>query len=261
MGFIDTLPAKHGPEREAAILQAVKDGLASVRYRTIHSSYNGHTAEFDVFDDALMIEGLRVNVSAATEQRIADHMACLLMTARIADLRFQQANTILKPHSRWDKTGLQMSTTEWMKWHSDQIKKDLDIVSGDHGIVATVGKHWIIDEKLAKPKLHNQAVNYGWHYTGSLGGVPKDLPVSYKEMPGVHMIQSRGYHHDSAHSDYSQICVLVARDCRVDGKLRDLVEVLQDEELAFLANHSGKLSVWRQPDVSDPGYVFIVPDD
>jgi hypothetical protein len=262
VSFLDELPAKHGPEREAAILKAVQDGRASIRFETITSTYNGHTAEFQVFDDALKIDGLRVNVSAATEQRIADHMACLLMTARIADLRFAQAKTILKPHSRWDQSGgFQMSTTEWMGWHSDKIQADLDKLGGEHGIVATVGKHWILDEKLSTPHIPNQACNYGWHYTGQLSGVPADLPVSYKDMPGVRMIQSRGYHHDSAHSDYSQICVLVARDCKVDGKMRDLVAVLQDDEMAFLASHTGKMSLWRQPDVPDPGYVFIVPEE
>lgn len=260
MGIIDSLPEQKGPKREAAILKAVQDGHAVVNFRPIISTYNNHTAEFNVFDDALKIDGIRVNVNADTEQRIADHMACLLMTARIADLRYQQANTILTPHSRWDRTGYYMSTKTWMKWHSEKIQNDLDKIPGDHGIVATVGKHWIIDEGLARPKIPHQAINYGWHYKGHLGGVPKDPPVSYRDMPGVHMIQTRGYHHDTAHTDYSQVCVLVARECKVDGKYMDLVEVLQDDKLASLASHSGKTSVWRQPGVPGPGYTFIIPE-
>lgn len=256
--FIDTLPPNHGAEREKAILDAVIANKATFSFSTIKSTYKDHIAEFNVFDDALKIDGVRVNINAATEQKIADHMACLLMTPKIADLRFQQARTIIKPHTRWDRSGgYKMATTEWMKWHSGKIDEDLKNVS-DPGIVATVGKHWVIDERLAHPSIPNQACNYGWYYKGAMAGVPKDLPVSWKEMPGVHMIQTRGFFHDWSHADYSQICVLVARECKVDGESKDLVEVLQDEELAFLASHDGKMSIWRQPGIPDPGYTFIV---
>lgn len=248
--------------RDEIILSEIKAGNCEFKYLPITSKYKEHTATFEVFTDALKIEGVRINVSAKLQQEIADHMGCLLMTAKIADLRHQQADTTLKPHPRYDASGGRlMSTVDWMIWHSNQIDNDLSKLPNDYGIIDTVGKHWIIDDTLSRPKIKNQSVNYGWHYkSGAISGVPRDLPVSYKEMPGVYMIQSRGYHHDYHHIDYSQICVLVARDCVINGSRKDLVEILADEELSYLANHSGKTSVWRQPGVKDPGYVFVIPE-
>ena len=256
MSVIDSLPNNNCKERDDILFGAINS--SEYKFAEITSTYNNNSAIVRVFEDALKIDGVRINVGAKLEQQIADQLGCLLMTAKISDLRYKQAKTIIKPHTRWDKTGGKlMSTTEWMKWHSDKIQEDLD-KKLEHGIIATVGKHWIIDKKLDNPHIPRQAINYGWHYIGNLAGVPKDLPVLYKEMPGVKMIQSRGDHHDSSHTDYSQVCVLVARECVVNGKAMDLVDVLKDKELSYLASHEGPLTVWRQPEVPEPNYIFIV---
>lgn len=257
-----SLQTLNSRNRDELLLNEIKAGNCEFKYLPITSTYKNHTATFEVFADALKIEGVRINVSAKLQQEIADHMGCLLMTAKIADLRYQQANTILKPHPRYDASGGRLMTTvDWMIWHSSQIDNDLAKINIDYGIIDTVGKHWIIDDTLSKPKIKDMSINYGWHYkSGAVSGVPRDLPVSYKEIPGVYMIQSRGYRHSYIHFDYSQVCVLVARDCIVDGVRKDLVEVLKDPELSYLAHHTGPTNVWRQPGVKDPGYVFVMPD-
>ena len=261
MGIIDDLSEKHSPEREEALLEAIKDSKYEVNFVTIDSFYKDHRATFRVFDDALKIEGVRINVSARLQQQIADHMGCMLMTPKLADLRFAQAKTVLKPHTRWDKTGGRwMSTKEWMKWHSEQIDKDLAEMGYKSGLIDTVGKHWIIDKTLVtRARMPGQAINYGWHYKGNIAGVPKSLPVTYKDMPGVKMIQSMGYFHDMQHQDYSQICVLVTRECNINNHPMDLKDVLADPELCHLASHNGSSHVWRMPTVPDPNsnQVFI----
>lgn len=259
---LDSFPTRHSQERESLILEAVRSGNAEYSFTSIGSNVKDYKAKFNVFSDALKIEGVRVNVTAETQQQIADEMGCLLMTARIADLRHNQASVKLKPNLRADPTGGSlMSTTEWMIWHSNKIDKQLELLGNPGGLIDTVGKHWIIDSSLNRPRISNGAINYGWHYSKSinLGGVPRDIPVSHKEMPNIVMIQSRGSHHDYRHSDYSQICVLVTRECEVNGKAMDLVDVLKDPELSYLANHSGPTAVWRQPGVKDPKIVFVIP--
>ena len=148
MSVIDSLPNNNCKERDDILFGAINS--SEYKFAEITSTYNDNSAIFRVFEDALKIDGVRINVSAKLEQQIADQLGCLLMTAKIADLRYKQAKTIIKPHTRWDQTGGKlMSTTEWMKWHSSKIQEDLDKIKyREHGIIASVGKHWIIDKKL-----------------------------------------------------------------------------------------------------------------
>jgi hypothetical protein len=242
------LPPNVGPEREAAILQAVLDGRATMEWAKVTSSHQGHVAEFNVFADALKIEGVRVNVSAETEQKIADSMGCLLLTPKIADLLWEQAVVRIEPRPRSIT-----ATTKAMVEHSFAIDKQLEALEGSSpGLIQTVGKHWVIDEALAsKP---GRAMNYGWHFAGSSyqgisGEVTASLLKDPKTRQYARLIQGRGTAHDMHHSDYSQVCVLVASQCTVDGVERTLEEVLQDSELAPLASHTGKMTILRQPGV------------
>lgn len=245
MGFFSSLPSVLR-ERELAILDRINNSAGQYDFATIISEHNGHRAEISVFKDALRIEDVRINNSAWLQQKIADSLGCILLTAKLADLRHKSADIKLKPFTKYDPTGMVMGSVEWMIGHSKRID---DALSGRSGLIDTVGKHWILDENLTKPRIPGQAVNYGWHYTGTIGGVPANLPVLYKEMPGVKMIQSRGMHHDINHSDYSQVCVLAARECLVDGEWKEIPELLKDEKLAYLINHSGVLGFDRHPGV------------
>lgn len=255
MGIIEDLPASHGSDREKAIFDAISHAeysFSSIKSEYTDSSGTKHVGEFYVFDDALRIEGVRVNVSAQLEQKIADSLSCMLMTAKIADMRFDQANTIIKPRPRRIT-----SSTQAMIDHSEDIDDQLKGIDRP-GIVATVGKHWIIDNKLLRPRMPGMAINYGWHFKGnSYQGIKGGLPVNYKNMPGVRMIQTRGSHHTLLHQDYSQICALVDRNCMVDNKPMDLAEVVQDKTLSNLVSHEGKMKLWRQPGVPEPDYTFI----
>lgn len=240
MSIIDSLPPDNSPERDSLILEGVADGLAEYAFVPVSSKYNNHTATFKVFNDALKIEGVRINVSAEGEQNIADLLNCLLLTAKLADMIFMQAGTVITPKPRTIT-----SSTKAMIAHSNDIDKAL-AGSNTGNLISTVGKHWLIENDLVnKPK--GTACNYGWHFKGqSFQGIHGDLPVGFKEMPNVHIIQSRGYHHNKVHNDYSQTCVLVDKACVVDGKAMDLEDVLSDPELSFLANYSGKMKVVKQ---------------
>lgn len=255
MGIIDNFPASHGAKREHAILDAIdyyEYSFSSIKSEYVDSDGTEHTGEFYVFDDALKIEGVRVNVTAETQQKIADKLSCMLMTAKIADMRFDQANTIIKPRPRKIT-----SSTKSMIEHSEDIDDQLKGIDKP-GIVSTVGKHWIIDNKLLYPKKPGMAINYGWHFKGnSYQGIRGGLPVNYRKMPGVRMIQTRGSHHSLIHSDYSQICVLVDRNCIVNDVAMDLADVIQDSTLSHLACHDGKMKLWRQPGIPEPNYTFI----
>lgn len=246
------MPKYAGKAREDYILNAVKSGQATIEYCSINYKKDDNEATFFVFKDALKIDGIRVNVSAYTQQKIADCLGCTLLTAKLADLIFMKADVIIKPKPRRID-----ASTKAMIEHSKDIDKE---VAGRKGLISTVGKHWIIDNKLVRPRFPNQSANYGWHFKGGLPGIKGELPVSYKEMPGVRLIQSIGTFHDSFHTDYSQTCILVAQECEINGIAMDIRDVFKHPEYSYLVNHSGPLSIIRQPNVPETKVITVIPD-
>src|SRR5277367_6772126 len=91
------LPAKAGPARTAAILAAVDRGDVVPAWSRLILQAGGHTGEFDVLTDALMLGGVRLSTSAATLQTIADKLDACLMTPRLIDLAFTQAKIVIPP--------------------------------------------------------------------------------------------------------------------------------------------------------------------
>lgn len=243
------LPPDEGSEREQAILDHVSGGNCTFTWTTITSDVDGHHAEFQVFNDALMIEGVRINVSAETEQKLADYLNCSLLTPHLADLIWIQADCRLPPFPRGNIVG--MGTTQAMIDHSAKIDAALAKLTAQPTLISTVGKHWTVSNGLvAHPQ---RAENYGWHSAGPMTGIPMENAVTADPRTGhpLQLIQGRGWAHDMHHTDYSQVCVLVARACVVDGAQMDLWSLLQDPTLAPLANHDGVLKVLRQPGVPE----------
>lgn len=230
-----------------AILSAVKAGKAVYEFSGLTSEHNGHRAEFKVFSDALMIDGIRVAVCANTNQYIADALDCSPLTAKLADLIWLQRKTTLPPFPRGKIDD--MASIQAMLDHSKRIDKALSNIPKPWGLICTVGKLWVLDNDLiTKPGM---AMNYGWHYgtEPSYQGVNGEVTASKAIENGkyVRLIQGRGTRHDAAHIDYSQVCVLISNKCIVDGVETRLDALLSNPELAPLANHSGVLRVLRQP--------------
>jgi len=258
--MLDDFPSTHGEDRENLILDIVKNQPDRVTYdwSTIKSDHEGHSATFFVMSDALKIDGVRVNVNAATKQKIADEWSAMLMTAKIADMIWHQAEVRLEPRPRSIT-----SSTQAMIDHSKDIDKQLEGKEYEGKLISTVGKYWIIDSAMANGRFGSrQAINYGWHFKGtSFQGITGGVNASLLKDPdnGMYwkMIQTIGGHHDDTHVDYSQICRLVSRQCVVNGKARDLQEILKDPELSYLASHSGPQPVLRQASVPAPNVVFI----
>jgi hypothetical protein len=250
-------PEQPGPDRDALILATVRGGAARFSFANVTSSTNEHLATFRIFGDALQVPYeaagtgfVRVSVSAALEQTIADLLDCSLLTAKLADLLFAQRTTSLPPHTQVpDAT---MVTTRVMAAQSAWL--DAQLAAGsDTTIVQTVGKHWIVDNLMLSKAAgaardgRPKAINYGWHMTS-----PTFQSASWPRavtLPSAFTVQNRGWAHSSGEADYSQNCVLVSNDCVVDGQPMRLGDVLRDPTLAYLANADGVLHVLRQPGV------------
>lgn len=246
-------------ERQAYILDAVRNGDFDVIWSPITSSANGHTATFWVTSDALKINGVRVSASAYLQQQIADAIGARLLTGKLADLLFTQAQVRLPPFTRPITSQTSAMIEQSQKIDAAIAKLGATDAAAKGAIVNTVGKHWILDNQLASGK--RVAVNYGWHHVTLMGGVPNDPTVSGAKDPAtgkpITVIQCACTAHDEFQDDYSQIVQLVASKATVDGAEMSIDKVLTDPALAPLASHQGPLKMLRQPRVPIEGVVAV----
>ena len=246
MTFPDNISA-----RESYILNAVKAGDFWHSWLTISYSEKGHTVDLDIQADALMVEGVRVNVSARLSQQIADVTGAMLMTPKIADIVYNATTLRIGPQPRPIT-----SATSAMIDHSKKVEAALSKLPGytPGQLVDTVGKYWCVSNELKGTTT--KALNYGWHFTGSsyqgINGYPCDSKMPYK------VIQPSATAHDYAHVDYSQIHRTVGIVCTVDGQRMALADLLVHPDLCYLVSHEGPLAVLRQPGVPNTSDGMIV---
>ena len=260
-----SLPPDGGALRDAAILAAVDRGDIKPQWTRIRSQANGHTAEFDVLADALMLDGVRISTSARTMQLLADKFSALLMTPRLLDLAFLQAPRQIPPQ----RLAPSAATAAMMKESSaiDVALRTLAMNGGpEAGAVAPFGKHWVLCRALdgVKPPMAGRswhAALYGWpvgpQYRTAFLASNKDVALHKGTLPGVEVVQPIATPHDFLYVDYAMTTHMVRRACTVDGKTGDVAVVLRDPVLAALASHEGPLTVLRQPGVPVSPSLFV----
>jgi hypothetical protein len=230
------------PAYASMVLGAISEGRFEHVFVPLTIRAGGHTGVFRVSQDALKIDGVRINVSATLQQQIADLFGAYLLTPKLLDQMWAQRAVTVTPCT--GSSAADMSTSEAMVKHSECVNRKLIPTSG---IVQTVGKTWVITNALLDHR--GKACNDGWHLEKPLGGyVPFDAAPTLR---GAHMIQSPGYHHDQNWIDYSQIALFIHRDCLVDGNPSAFADVARDPSLSALVNHDGILHVLRQPGVPE----------
>ena len=232
--WLASLPEKSGPERDQKILEAVSSGLAYCNWLPITSQISGHQATFYVCDDAVRVDledgsRFRMQVHATLSQKCADIMEASLVTAKINDLTYKQAQvvlnaTILLPVS--------MTTTSKSKKYNELLEKKR---GGQTGLIRDCGKAWIVSNSLGKSA--NVAVNYGFY----------DPKALYKNPVGIRLWQNVGTRHDRYHTDYSQTLILMDKKCEVDGQKMNVIDVMKSPELCELLSYEGVLKFTRQP--------------
>lgn len=243
---VPDIPPTHGPARDDAILSRVTSGhFDRIDWSSVTTTdKEGTRATFLVMSDALRLDGCRVPVSAKLSQQLADTLAATLLTARLADLLYLARKVTLLPSPQPID-----SSTLASAQHSARIDAMIAAAPqlGTGDVRQSVGKHWILDNDTLSHGS-SSACNYGWHFPGlAFGGSTWEGAVT----PGLRLIQGRGWRHDLTHDDYSQTCVLVRRDCLVDGKVTDVRDVMTSAKLAPLLSMQGAMRLVRQAGVSE----------
>lgn len=183
-----------------------------------------------VGEDALQVDGVRQCVTATTAQQLADILGCTLPTPEIVDAVHTAAAVRCRPCIQ--APGPEMGSVAAMERHSAAVASQ---IAGRTGLVSTVGKEWVLSERLTS----STAANYGW----------PDRAAPYTSESGVRMWQPLGLRHNAQHVDYSQTFRPVARACLLDGQPADLHDVLRSQGLTIL----------RQPGVPELAAVDVAP--
>lgn len=226
------IPEQPGRARERWILDQVIAGRHDpIAWVTLDWVFGGHRYAIRFASDALKIDGVRVNVSHATAQRIADVLGLWLPTSKISDLIHASASVVLRP--KLGAPDSAMASTARMLQHSRLVDVDLRGRIDGGGHVSTVGKDWVNTSRLeGRP---DRAANYGWHDTAA---------------PNGKVWQTVGLAHDRDHVDYSQTLRLVARQAGVDGELIDIAELAAHPVHHGAVSDEGPLRVLRHPGVA-----------
>lgn len=251
LAWAKTLPSGSTPEREARILQAVKDGMARIEWATIPLEANGIRATLPVMSRVLRIGAtnpVRVSVNYETAQAIADHLGAAMMTPHVADLTRLYSRVPLAPSLRnpWVQDGT-MSATNRMIEYSQALDAKVPEEAG--GIVSNEGKHWVNtlrfwnDKDPAKRYPPNKrSANYGWWDKGA----PNKRYIG-------NMWQTTGLVHDWKHVDYSQLVQLMGKTLNVEGVGPVSVgAALADPKLYALLSDEGPLPSWAHPGFQKP---------
>lgn len=234
--WLNSLPNNPGSDRDQAVLDAISDGIVVCNWAPVTSTIAGHTATFQVCDDAAYVElddlsRFRFQVSATLAQKCADLLDASFITSKISDLAYKQAQVIVGVSTL--SPGPDMVTTDKSKqWNKNVEAKR----AGKTGLFRDCGKAWILSNRLT---TSISAVNYGFY----------DKSAPYISQGGLKMWQTVGARHDRSHTDYSQTLILMSKTCEVDGQSVNVVDVMTDPNLSSLLSYEGVLRFTRQPGV------------
>jgi len=274
------------------VVQAVRDGKGKFEWKEVLSEHNGYQLYISVFRDAMKFDaipamqwdwdpiatnhpdfgqtydGVRLPATAHQLQEIADLVNGMLMTPRVIDLVWLQADlkfdaAVNTAHPTIPKKRVIVATSDIQRVHM-AIEAKIAKAGGDDGtkLISCVGKYWCLIQQLAnKGMLHGDwtSCNYGWFAKKASGpGLTK----------GTSCYQRPGYRHNKRHWDPSQTIRLMYQWGRLihpDGTESHvfLPDLMCNLDQAGLVTHDGKaLTYIRQKGVDqlDPLGTITLPE-
>lgn len=163
---------------------------------------------------------VRVPMGLGAAARIANELGFLLPTTKMVDAIYRQAEIRLTPRPMEPTS--QMESTAYLLEHNRLLEaqraEDGQSLSD---LTAGQKKDIVLTKRLlSKP---GRVPIYGWH------------------RPNGKPIQPLSTVHGAGYADYSHGVRLVSRTAYVNGKPRDLAEIIQDDKLAHLVSSEGPI--------------------
>lgn len=240
-------------QREQRIMEEIVGGnipdllrqTATIRIDTILRGIR-YVLEYEVMPDYLALGSnqnfLYIPLSAATAQRIADTLGCLLPTKKMVRDIYNAA--VVKIPARPIPPSATMATMPVFMLHTEMIRRQQDsmVVPPIHHGVFYAGhkKDLVISPRLKNPETPDRVAIYGW----------------FRENGSA--IQPLSLVHRSDYADYSHGVRLVYPLARLNGKQQSLRDLLRDSVLCGLVSDEGVLRHERYCIPADslvlPGY-------
>jgi hypothetical protein len=196
------------------------------------SDERGRTAELHVLCDYLAVgsdeDFIRMPMTSAAAQRIADLTETMLPTPKLVDDIYRQAEAKLPP-SYIDGGPTDDEIADFL-FHHEKLEKNRKSRGYPLGVLTAGDKKDIVLCGRMRERPERVAI-YGWHKNE--GDVIQPLSTT----------------HSCRYADYSHGVRLVDRRVVVDGELHQLEDVLRDAELASLVSDEGPLDLARYPTV------------
>jgi hypothetical protein len=220
MARISDLPLA---EREEEIFRAAAAGniprflrnTVTLRAEFEDAEGNSHILEYEVMTDYLAIgsddDFCRIPMNPRTAQRLADLFGASLLTAKLSDHIWSNAEVKLDPFFYKPVGNANELVTKFVA-HNAHIEKQLNEAGGRYGqMVAGIKKDVIISSRIAERT--DRVVIYGWH------------------RPDGSHIQPAYSGHVWWYVDYSHGIRFMNRQVLLDGRPADVREILMDPVL------------------------------
>jgi hypothetical protein len=227
------------PQREARVVLEFLAGnvppwLRELRPLQLRSTNDGHALQLElhVTPDYLALgsadDFLRIPLTPATAQRLADTQRYLLPTRKIVDAIYAQAELKLTPEPM--KPGPEMTTIPSFTSHNALVNSQLMARASSQPLGRLVAGHKkdvVLSNRLTNAP--GKVAIYGWHQTN---GVPIQPPYTG---------------HTARWVDYSHGIRLVCGTAQLDGTNIPLASVMSAPALSELVSDEGPLAFTRYP--------------
>ena len=273
-------------KREAIMLQAVADGQAELSWGPVNVWGAGYEGIVDVMTNALSFEGVRINATQVTQQKIADLLGACLLTPKVSDAVYEQAGRRMGIHNTiWYQDNSMPDADRMVEYNAiiEKWAKQAVIVPGGGDVLDSVGKDWVLcralwDQSEIHPMPgmpggspnnldHHLAANYGWQGVKEDPGMEHTVAKPWQMQPPSYLVQGRplgvsGHYtgstaHDVGHTDYSQTCRLMRGEMRIRKANSDepwqtvsVASVITSGDLWPLLSWEGPLPAARHPRVA-----------
>jgi hypothetical protein len=232
--FVRQIESLSRDDREAAVLKEIRRGnipdflrsLKAISIDANDSQGTKHTATCFVTPDYLSVgmddDFFRLPMTPQTAQTIADACGASLITAKLSDEIFRQAEVKLEPQPLTKDREAPATFYQHQEIIEGQRKeKQLGL------LIAGIKKDVVLTNHL-KEKPHRVAI-YGWHH-------PDGKPI-----------QPLYAGHVDWYVDYSHGIRLMSQQMIVDGQPMRVANVLKSKELSALLSNEGPIEIGYKP--------------